>query len=51
MIEVYEYTKKQAEAIIGDGIGFYIKDGKYYLPKDFVEEKGIKKGVLTKIEP
>lgn len=51
MIEAYEYTKKQADAIAGEGIGFFIKDGKYYLPKDFVDEKGIKKGILTKIEP
>lgn len=51
MIEVYEYTKTEAESIQEKGIGFYVKDGKYYLPKDFVDAKEIKKGVLTQIEP
>lgn len=51
MIEVYEYTKSEAESIQGEGIGFYVKDGKYYLPKDFVDSMEIKKGKATKITP
>lgn len=50
MIEVYEYTKEESESIQEEGIGFYVKDDKYYLPKDFVDSEGIKKGVIKSIE-
>ncbi len=51
MIDVYEYTKTESESIKCKGIGFYIKDEKYYLPKDFVDANEIKKGKATKINP
>lgn len=51
MIEVYEYTKSEAQSIQEKGVGFYVNDGKYYLPKDFVDSMEIKKGKATKINP
>lgn len=49
MIEVYEYTKKQKEAITTKGVGFFEKDGKFYLPKDFVDNSELLKGVYKQI--
>ena len=50
MIEVYEYTKEQFEVMKSiQDVGFAIIDGKYYLPKDFVDEAGIEKGVQKEI--
>lgn len=50
MIEVYEYTEQQYESMKSiQGVGFAAIDGKYYLPKDFVDDCGIEKGIQKEI--
>lgn len=45
-MEVYEYTQEQFERMkTEEGVGFSVIDNKYYLPKDFVDENNIEKGI------
>jgi len=47
---VYEYTKTQHTKMKGiPGVGFTVIDGKYYLPKDFVDSHNLEKGVEKEI--
>ena len=44
-MKVYEYTVEQYERLKQPGVGFSLINGKYYLPKDFVDKSNIEKGI------
>lgn len=49
---VYEYTKKQYDKMkVIPGVGFTVIEGKYFLPKDFVDSHNLEKGVEKDITP